>query len=501
MTEKTIALKSKIGIDVILFFLGGIIFLYGRFSTNYPLLSIGIFLFWLGNVWFSLEMIRERIVFFLFQCTFFTFLISRPIIETIITKEWWVATGQADAQLKFAFCGIAISSIGLYLGGMLISKYSYDSFRNNVKMQDNTKRFIGVLQNVSYAFFLITAIFFGVQEIEKLTYMAGKSYLDFYTGFTGKLPGLVYTIASFMKYSLCIFLATLPSKRKAFLPLALYVISAVPDLVVGRRNGIILNCMFVLTYYVIRDYLADEKKWIGKVETILLSIGVPAMFIFMDLYANIRSNIKVTEWNIIGTIIDFFDGQGVTFVVIASGHGHRLNLPQRPFRNYTFGGFIDYVVHGRIGQKLFGSIPLPDYNCVENGTLSNNLAHNLAYTREKEMYLSGQGWGSSFILENYIDFGYIGVFLFSLFLGMLLIWFVKKRTKSVLINTICLVSITTIYFIPRAEATGWATFLITLQFWACVAGCYILTWLWIKYQDYRKGKAGIEKNTTGGIIV
>lgn len=500
MTEKIKRLISEY-YSIILFLVGGTIFIYGWWMTDYKVLSMAIFLIWINNFLFSIKKMKERIVFFLFQCTFFTFLISRPIIETITTKEWWIATDQADAQLKFAFFSIALSLVGLFLGGIVISKFNVFFSRRAGRNWDRTDRFTVALQNVSLAIFCVTAVFFCLQEAEKLVYMIGKHYIDFYTGFTGRFPGIIYTLASFMKYSLCIFLATLPTKRKAFIPLGVYFFLAVPDLVVGRRNTIMLNAMFVLTYYVIRDYLEDEKKWIGKLEKLLLCIGMPCVFAFMDLYAIIRSNLKITEWNLLKAIIDFFDGQGVSFAVLARGHGYRLNLPQRPFRNYTFGGFIDYIVHGRIGQKLFGSMPLPDYNCVENGTISNNLAHNLAYTMEKDSYLSGRGWGSSYILENYIDFGYLGVFIFSVLLGIFLIWVVSKKTKNILINTICLVSITTIYLIPRAEATGWATFLVTLQFWACVAGCYILTWLWIKYQDYRKGKAGVEKNTTGGTIV
>lgn len=500
MQERLIELWLDCRKDIILFSVCIGVFLCGWISKNYPVLSIGLFLMWLNNIVFCLGKIRERIVFLLFHCTIFTFLISRPFIETLYRDQWWIETQQGDGPLRFAFLAVALSLSGLYLGALFVVKYG-ENLDKVVVIRDNTERFGRVLQNVSLVIFCVTMFFWGIQEAEKLLYMIGKTYLDFYTGFTGRLPGVFYTIASFMKYSLCIFLATLPSKRKAFLPLTLYVLSAVPDLVVGRRNAIMLNGMFVLTYYVIRDYLRDDKKWIGKIEKLLLSISVPGMLIFMDLYARIRSDIEVAGWNIISTIIDFFDGQGVTFVVLARGYGWMNNLPQRPFRNYTFGGFIDYIIHGRIGQRLFGSIPLPDYNCVENGTISNNLAHNLAYTMEKSSYLSGRGWGSSYILENYIDFGYLGVLVFSILLGIFLIWVVRKKTKNILVNTICLVSITTIYLIPRAEATGWATFLVTLQFWACVAGCYILTWFWIKYQDYRKGKAGIEKNTTGGIIV
>lgn len=89
------------------------------------------------------------------------------------------------------------------------------------------------------------------------------------------------------------------------------------------------------------------------------------------------------------------------------------------------------------------------------------------------MYLSGRGWGSSYLLENYIDFGYMGVFLLSIILGIILIFLVRGFFGKKLISIICLVSMMEIYFIPRAEATGWLTFIITFQFWVCIIGCYI----------------------------
>lgn len=122
---------------------------------------------------------------------------------------------------------------------------------------------------------------------------------------------------------------------------------------------------------------------------------------------------------------------------------------------------------------LWGTEALPSINCVENGTLSNNLGHNFAYMYLKEDYLKGRGYGSSYLIENYVDFGYIGVAIFSLILGILLVYMLRRFGRNTLIDTIVLVSLTTIFFIPRAEATGWLTFIVTAQFWMGIAACYL----------------------------
>lgn len=285
------------------------------------------------------------------------------------------------------------------------------------------------------------------------------------------------TIASFMKYSLCIYLATMPYKKRTIIPLVLYEFSAIPSLLVGMRNPFIQNALFILAYYVLRNVIDNKEKWIGKIEKIILVVGIPSTLIFMTAFAFIRSGASVRNANPFKLLLGFFEGQGVTINVLSRGYGYCLNLPERDFRNYTFGGIIDYFVHGTVGQRLFGTSPLPDGNCYTNGRLSNNLAHNLSYTVMQDNYLKGQGLGSSYLLENYIDFGYIGVAVFSLVLGGILIYFMRGIKYNNLLNIIIMVSLTGIFYIPRAEATGWLTFIVTIQFWACTVGCYVGAWI------------------------
>lgn len=455
--------------NMVLILVGGVIFAFGLKIADIEMVFWGTLCLWINNVIYAMKNIRERIVFLLFHISFFTFLLSRELISSIRGEKWWIKDAQAMENYQFAFFAMAISLIGIFFGAIFLNNIARNKKKEKLKIETTHKW----LQYSSIIIFFISLLFFVIQEAEKLIFMAGKGYVEYYSSFQQILPGVVYSLASFMKYSLCVFLATKPKKKQAFIPLALFEISAIPDLIIGVRNPIILNTLFILSYYVIRDYHNIKEKWIGKFEKIILGIGIPIGIIFMNLYARVRSHLSITENKVFHSFLDFFYGQGVTFDIIVKGYGWRNNLPERPFRNYTFGGFIDYIVHGRIGQKIFGTTALPSANCYDNGTLSNSLAHNLAYTMDQEKYLSGRGWGSSYLLENYIDFGYFGVLFLSIILGMILIFLVKGYSRYTIISVICLVSIMNIYFIPRAEATGWLSFVITFQFWACIIGCYI----------------------------
>lgn len=456
----------------------------GYSMESFNVLCAAMMTLWIHNILYSFENLKTRIWFLIMHITIFTFLISRPFIGMLRGEKWWETTRQEPENICFSIVVIVISLVALYIGariGELIKVKKIDN--EEIKKK---KEFRDALQVVSMVAYYATMCFFLIQEGEKLLFIQGKSYLEFYSEFQSQLPGIVVSIAALMKYSLCVYLATLPNKKRTFIALAFFEISAIPQLIIGVRNPIMLNSLFILLYYFLRDILGDKKKWIGKIEKILLMIGIPFSLVFMSGYAYIRSGMEIAQTNIFKLFIDFFYGQGVTFNVLGIVYGHRFNLPMREWRNYTFGGMIDYILYGRIGQKVWGTEALPSINCWANGRLSNNLSHNFAYLYMKENYLKGRGYGSSYLIENYVDFGYIGVAIFSLILGILLVYMLRRFGRNTLVDTIVLVSLTTIFFIPRAEATGWLTFIITAQFWIGIAACYLGAYICTKLKWIQK---------------
>lgn len=475
------AIKDKIyAIKILPYFIGAIglgIWLYGWKLHDFYILSVGMLLLFLQNVLYALQDLKERILFLTFHGVLFTFLLSRPFFGIFSGDEWWLTASQAEENVRFAVLIITISLVALLIGANLISVFMKIPKQDNQYFQQKNSVKSSNLQSAALLMFIVTSIFYFLQEFEKLSFMRGKSYIEYYSEFQGQLPGFVYLLAAFMKFSLCIFLATLPSKKKAFMPLLVFELSAIPSLIIGIRNPLILNSLFIFLYYFIRDIIHDKQKWIGRAEKTILIIITPIMIMAMMLYTFVRSDMKVELNNPLLMIEQFFYAQGMSVDVLSIGYGQRLNLPNYGWKNYTFGGIIDYVNYGRIGQVLFGTEALPPGNNLINAQQSNNLSHNLGYVALREQYLNGRGLGSSYLLENYFDYGYIGVFLFSAVLGAALILFIKLFYKNTLFRIVILVSLTSIFFMPRAEATGWLTFIVTMQFWLCLAVCYTAAWI------------------------
>ncbi len=465
----------------------GSVFLFA-IGKQYAFLNVqlvGILLFWIVNILYSFDCIRKRIYFLMFNLTFFGFLIARPAISLFIGREWY----NFDIEsVNFALNSIMISLVFMLLGYFIcdkkISKNEekfdvYNIFKKRPVEEGYFEKFerssfVFNLRIVSLILFFIGILFFSIAELEKLLFMRSKNYVEYYVSFETKLPYLVTVIASMSKYFLCLFLSTLPPKRLAVFPLFIYVIAAVPSLLIGIRNPIVLNLIFVFLYYFTRDSvnhfsnLKNKEKWLTRVEWTIIILSAPMCLIFLGLYNYIRQGYETESMSLFGIILDLFYKQGVSFDVLCIGHGSIDKIENTGFTNYTFGGIIDYFTHGKLAQVLWGAKSLGNGNNLDMALYSNSFSHRMSYVSRGDEYLQGHGWGSSYILETYADFGYLGVVVFNIFLGMLFAYMFRLMNKGSLRFSIALAILMGIYFCPRDSALGWLNFLFYIQFLAAI---------------------------------
>ena len=471
------------------------LFTYGNVKLIPNTVLFGVLLLGMSNLLYGCIHLKRRILFLLFHLVQFVFLGLRPFIAVLRTGEWMVWGTQAE---YFAVRVLYLSFASLLIGAVL-AEYIHErrKRRSQVARKSEPKGWLSAyestqmkyIQWIAGAMFLGTWVVSMVLEAEKLYLMQGKSYVMYYVDFASRLPYAFVVLASMKRYFMCIYLATFPKKRISFCVLSLSILSEVPMLLIGMRNPIVLSCIFAFVYYFIRDAIDDREKWIGKWEKLMLAIGAPCSVAFLGAYAYIRTGMEVAISGIGTLIVNFFYDQGISFQVLAVGYSVIPDLPQRAWRNYTFGGVIDYITRGSIAQRFFGAEPLPGGNHIINATQSNSFAHNMSYlTIGPEAYLEGHGIGSSYLLETYADFGYVGVAIFTVILGALLIYSLYWMKCNILIRTIILVALTTLFLIPRAEAMGWIQFLIYMQFWISVGFVYIGAGILRQLNQYRIGR-------------
>ena len=467
----------------ILFMFSFALFFIGKFYS-YNVMLIGVLTLWSHNVIYSFEKIKLRIFFLVFNLVIFFFLIGRPTISMIRGNVWWYYSFES---VHFALNSLMLTLICLFIGEYLFEhvliKHVHTEFKVPVVCRSD---FIFALRNISLMFFYLSCIFTFMMETEKLLYMRGKDYLEFYTSFKTSLPYVVIGIGSMYKYFLCMFLSTWPKKSTAFFALMVYIFLAVPDLLIGVRNPIVLNVIFVLLYYFIRDVIGDKEKWLGFLEKMLVVLLTPIATIVLGALNYIRNNEGSSEVikNFFDLIVDFIYKQGVSFEVLCIGYESIPKIKYTGFTNYTFGGIIDYFKYGTISQMLWGGVSLENGNNLNRALYSNSFSHRMSYVAMGQEYLNGHGLGSSYILETFADFGYLGVTIFSILMGAFLASMIYVIRNGNIGFILVLTSLTSIYFCPRNFALGWINFIFYLQFWIPFLACYISAKLCIKKHDY-----------------
>lgn len=461
-------------------------FIIGQVVSNndYILLSLGIL--FIANLCYGIEKMRERFVFFLFNCACVFFLYGR-VFTKFLTQNNWQGEFTDDVH-RTALTIIYLSVAALLVGAVIYSNYfKKEKPINNVnnhslKKQNfwNNEDFIKNLQIVSFIFYLICVVCLLITEFEKPIALHGKSYVDYYAAFESALPGLILSIAALAKFALCIFLATLPGKGISFIALGIYVVSAIPVFIVGQRNQFISAALFVVCYYFLRDYIRKDgdRKWLGKFETAAIVISLPFLFAFLSIYESIRRDIAVSKINILQSISNLFFSQGITYEVICKCITHIEDLPITNL-NYTFGSVISYLKGNSISKFLFG-FETYKAQTVELAMHGNSLGDAISYIDLGEQYFEGAGLGSSFIVENYVDFGYIGVIIFSFLLGLFLIWLVKSFNKNIFVSYIGLVSLLQLFMLPRSSSSGWLVLLIYIPAIVSVIVLCFASYLWGK---------------------
>lgn len=459
--------------------LSSLIFVSGYIECSFNFMLLGVLILWICGLWYCLENFNCRFLLMIFYFMMFVFFISRPTIDLLKGPLW---NNFNKNQNLFSLLSVYISMFCLIIGNWVGEKFVQKKQLYNSKPLsiEEVRENSVTLQTFSICLFYISVVMLFAVEFEKLFYMNGRKYEEIYVSFRSELPYFVNVIASMNKYFLCIFLATMPKKSKTFIPLGLYVISTVPYFIIGARYKLVVNMLFVIVYYLFRDSIGDKEKWIGFKEKFILCVGSPLALAFLGAYNYIREGRKMEHHGILGLIADFFYKQGVSFDVLRMGYGIIPKIKYTGFVNYSFGEILDYLMHGKLAQFLWDAKPFAEGQNEALGLYSNLLAYRLSYTASRSYFLAGHGWGSSYLLDTYADWNYLGIIIFSFFLGIIFAYMIYWLKKSNLSRIIVLVMLTSIYYSPRSSAFAWVSFLVYLQFYVPLIMCLLCVALFTK---------------------
>lgn len=429
---------------------------------------IATFLLWLDLFIYALENLKSRGALFAFLISFFTFLIGRELFERLGIHS--IQYEFSNNINLFAERLLLISLICVAIGYVFFGKISFKKTRLNKPKMDVKK--IQVIQQVSNILFFATYLFLLMQIIDVILYVFQNGYLAFYYEHTSRLPYIIRKMGDMCIVSFWVYLATMPTKKKAKIPIYLYVIYLLTSLGTGGRYTCIAGLLTLFVYMFFRNNKTDtNEKWIEKRKFLIVIVLVPFFLVFMEAIKSLRVGQPISIDIIKNGFTNFFYSQGVSINVIKRGEIYKHLLPQGKF--YVFGSTIDFL-QGNILSRFLG-ITHYSQNSIEHALYGNSFAHALSYVTMGSYYLKGHGLGSCYIAEAYHDFGYVGVTICNILYGFFFSKLMRYDKKSIWQFAVSLILLNSFMLAPRGSADGFIATMIDMTTWGTVLIIYFVS--------------------------
>lgn len=439
----------KVNINKLILFTLCIVILILCFILDVELMLIAVIGIWLTLISFSLNDIKNRSMLFAFLVTFFIFLIGRDLMQQLFSYkvEIFDKTVQFHAYLSYI---ISLITIGIFYK---IFELSLQNKKNKFIIKEDSD-YKNNISKLSLLIYYPSWIFAIISKISISSFVAERGFTDYYTDYADYISenNIMYLISKLeliMPVALCIYLATMPSKKDIRKPLILYIIYFIVSLGTGQRSTAMLGILFLFIYFVYRNGQSSEV-WISKKMIICFCISIPLMMIFASYYSVIREGGNISNTNIFESFINFFYDQGVTSNVLKRAYMYKDSIPDNQIYTLEF-------LHSGILARIFG-IKVFHGNTIEHAMHGGSLTHTLGYIIMGESYLLGRGSGSCYIAELYQDFGYIGVFIGNILYSYIFTKIARaNRRYNILVNSIFFLLITHILWAPRGSFSAFIT--------------------------------------------
>lgn len=435
----------------------------GVHGGQYNLALLGVLLFWVYGLAYGFAYLKYRFNYAIMMFMLFVFLLSRPAISMFYGDVWWYFS---DSTIEKAIWSLFVCEVALTIGTALVP-----TAIGTEKL--GTVTFNVINRNTVAASLLILVAVTGVVNLytQAFTYMQMRNlgYEAMYTSEMATVVLPIYIVSAIFPFAVYAYLATFPPKKHAIPVLLLYIIAGVPIFLLGNRASLILRIAFVTVYFFIRDIIQPgSKKWITKpLKAFFIAIVFASVFI-LGLFNYTRADQVVSTEKNMPVAVDFFYKQGTSFDTLCEGYEYERQIRALPeATSYTMGNLIDRLVQGRIGRMVTDEEEFGSGNNIRIVEHGNNMAHRLSYVYfGEDVYLQGHGRGSSFLLENYYDGGYLLIGIFSFVLGLFLSYSVNLMMRgSFLINYFIISALSQFFILPRAGASSFLIFLGEPLFW------------------------------------
>ncbi|MCB6974760.1 MULTISPECIES: O-antigen polysaccharide polymerase Wzy family protein [Butyricimonas] len=441
-----------------------------RFSLAFSLISIYILavkdysvviilpcMVFLLGMYFCVKNIYNNIFLFSFLICFFTFLLGGQLLDKFINVYGYDFSEDIELHTDLV---LLIGLTGLMFGYFLADKTKEN--RHVFSAVDyNSTYYVNVRTVSKYLFFVSYALWILIL-LDNILYVVQYGYISYYLSYSSRVPALIRVFGYMAPSAFFLYLATMPAKREAKIVIIMYSFYLLLSLGTGRRIYFMTGILIIFAYMMLRNVVNPERKpWISKKQLIYIGASIPILLMSMYLFEYIRSEHVVGTASAYSPLLGFFVRQGTSINVIKYTELFEARLdPDAYYSLYNTlkwlqDSWIDHLLNLNLNFE-FGR------QSLETAMSGTYLADFVSYNANPAIYLTGMGYGSCYIEELYVDFGYIGVFLGNVIYGILLCVLLKNAINrgNIWRIAIGLFMIDAIFKAPRATFDAfWGQFL------------------------------------------
>lgn len=434
---------------LIAFFLN-IIFAVWGLVGNISIIFTLAMMVWVNMMMYAYKRIEQRSLLFAFGVAFFVFLMGREFLQLFFGYK---KENFSDDINNHLYLCLLIALTVLWVFYIIFSRKS-EIKRTRIKIDARTS-YASKVRKVASLVFYSTLPFALIYKLIVASFVSLNGYTDYYTDYSSSLSGntllyLISRIELIMPVALAVIMASLPTKKEFKWPFILYCPYLVLSLGSGQRSTFMLGILLIFVFMVYMQGLYPEEGWFKRKYVLYLAACIPVLAVAGSIINVTRFGESSEGMKLLESFFDFFYNQGVTGNMVKRAFEYSDKIPD--------GIYTLEFLHSGVLARIFG-IKVYNGNSMDHALYGNSMTHALGYAVMGSQYLAGRGTGSSYIIELFYDFGYLGVAAGTILYSWLFARITRIKRNNIFTRSLMFSVITQLLWAPRASFTGFISFL------------------------------------------
>lgn len=390
---------------------------------------------------------------FAFGLTFFTFLMGREFLEQY--SLYSVEKDFSQPINNHLAISLLIALLSFWIAFVLFNKGRRNESATMARWSSYN---IAIRKYAKWLFFLsMPFAFISTIVVSVIVFFVGYQNSYLVIPMVMESFPIVYVfdkIGIMMPACFCVFSAALPAKREFYKIGKIFLFYSFLTLFEGNRGTFLINILVFGAILAYMQCMQPNEKWFEKKKYARWAmIGVPFVMIASVAINAGRFGDDWKEMNMTEAMTDFLYQQGVTGLSVKRAYELESDIPEPVSGFYTLEFLHSGIPARLLGNKVYSG------NNAEHALEGNSMKIALSYTVMGTEFLEGRGSGSSYIIETYYDFGYIGIALGSICYAFLFSLLYRTSRKNIFAKSLSLMIVGNILWATRA---GFSDFLMYL---------------------------------------